>query len=107
MDWEWLVSLALLGLQALFAGLALVGLLMPLRVRFARRVHRYRVTILVLGLLVCAFPLLYFSQHLGTGPRLYYVKYLIASLLMPVAQVYLWYREDQRKITPDVVTRMR
>ena len=103
----WYLSLGMLGVQMLIAVLALVALYLPLTVRFARRVHRRRAAVLFLALVAALFPLFYFITHVGGGPKLYYLKYLVASLALPVVQVVLWYLEDKRRIPQNMETRLR
>ena len=107
MDFAWLVALGSLTVQGLMMIFALVVLRLPLSVRFARRVHRKRVLVLVLGLLAAPVPLFYFSQHISPGAGLYYAKYLIASVAAAVIQVILYGLEDKRQIPREAHTQLK
>jgi hypothetical protein len=107
MDWKWLSVLALLGVQGVAVGVALAGLCLPLTIRLARRIHRYRAPLMVAGLLASFWPLFYSAMHVGPGAKLFYLKYLVASAIIAVVHVAVWYQEDKRRIERHLDTQIR
>ena len=98
MNFGWAFALGFLGIQLVTVLLALVALFLPLTGDFARFMHRKRGLVLAVGIVACAWPLIFFALNITetSGLEGYYAKYLVASLAAVLVQVFLYSREDRR-----------